>query len=46
MPESYDLGLWAKQTPPLYGTESDTLGDPGAVATVIAMAASDGGAHA
>jgi len=44
MPEGYDLGLWAKQTPLLHGTENDILGDPTAVASVIAMVASDDGA--
>jgi NAD(P)-dependent dehydrogenase (short-subunit alcohol dehydrogenase family) len=43
MPEGYDLGLWAKQTPLLHGTENEILGDPAAVAAVIAMAASDDG---
>ena len=42
MPEGYDLGLWAKQTPLLHG-RSNILGDPGAVAAVIAMVASDDG---
>jgi NAD(P)-dependent dehydrogenase (short-subunit alcohol dehydrogenase family) len=44
MPDGYDLGLWAKQTPLLHGTESAILGDPSAVASVIAMVASDDGA--
>lgn len=44
MPEDYDLGLWAKQTPLLHGTDNDVLGDPGAVASVVAMVASDDGA--
>lgn len=44
MPEGYDLGLWAKQTPLLHGNDSAILGDPSAVASVIAMAASDDGA--
>ncbi|WP_396908975.1 SDR family NAD(P)-dependent oxidoreductase [Mycolicibacterium sp.] len=44
MPEGYDLGLWAKQTPLLHGTESEILGDPSAVAAVVAMVASDDGA--
>jgi NAD(P)-dependent dehydrogenase (short-subunit alcohol dehydrogenase family) len=44
MPAGYDLGLWTKQTPLLHGKESDILGDPSAVAAVIAMAASDDGA--
>jgi NAD(P)-dependent dehydrogenase (short-subunit alcohol dehydrogenase family) len=43
MPEGYDLGLWAKQTPLLHGEESEILGDPSAVAAVIAMVASDDG---
>jgi NAD(P)-dependent dehydrogenase (short-subunit alcohol dehydrogenase family) len=44
MPEGYDVGLWAKQTPLLHGEENAILGDPSAVASVIAMAASDDGA--
>ena len=44
MPQGYDLGLWAKQTPLLHGTESEILGDPAAVAAVVAMVASDDGA--
>jgi NAD(P)-dependent dehydrogenase (short-subunit alcohol dehydrogenase family) len=44
MPEGYDIGLWAKQTPLLHGKENEILGDPGAVASVIAMVASDDGA--
>jgi NAD(P)-dependent dehydrogenase (short-subunit alcohol dehydrogenase family) len=44
MPEGYDLGLWAKQTPLLHGKENEVLGDPSAVAAVIAMVASDDGA--
>lgn len=44
MPEGYDLGLWAKQTPLLHGNDNGILGDPSAVASVIAMAASDDGA--
>jgi NAD(P)-dependent dehydrogenase (short-subunit alcohol dehydrogenase family) len=44
MPKGYDLGLWAKQTPLLHGKENDVLGDPSAVASVIAMVASDDGA--
>ncbi|MDG5773213.1 SDR family NAD(P)-dependent oxidoreductase [Mycolicibacterium fortuitum] len=44
MPEGYDLGLWAKQTPLLHGAKSEILGDPSAVASVIAMVASDDGA--
>lgn len=44
MPEGYDLGLWMKQTPLLHGETSEILGDPSAVAAVIAMVASDDGA--
>jgi NAD(P)-dependent dehydrogenase (short-subunit alcohol dehydrogenase family) len=44
MPDGYDLGLWAKQTPLLHGKDNEILGDPGAVASVIAMVASDDGA--
>lgn len=44
MPEGYDLGLWAKQTPLLRGKENDVLGDPSAVASVVAMVACDDGA--
>ena len=44
MPEGYDLGLWMKQTPLLHGQTSEILGDPSAVAAVIAMVASDDGA--
>jgi NAD(P)-dependent dehydrogenase (short-subunit alcohol dehydrogenase family) len=44
MPEGYDLGLWAKQTPLLHGKTSEILGDPSSVASVIAMVASDDGA--
>lgn len=44
MPEGYDLGLWAKQTPLLHGRDNPILGDPSAVAAVIAMVASDDGA--
>jgi NAD(P)-dependent dehydrogenase (short-subunit alcohol dehydrogenase family) len=44
MPEGYDIGLWAKQTPLLHGDDSEILGDPSAVAAVIAMVASDDGA--
>ena len=43
MPEGYDLGLWAKQTPLIHGRDNEILGDPGAVAAVIAMIASDDG---
>jgi NAD(P)-dependent dehydrogenase (short-subunit alcohol dehydrogenase family) len=43
MPEGYDLGLWAKQTPLIGGRDNEILGDPGAVAAVIAMVASDDG---
>jgi len=44
MPEGYDLGLWAKQTPLLHGRDSEVLGDASSVAAVIAMVASDDGA--
>jgi NAD(P)-dependent dehydrogenase (short-subunit alcohol dehydrogenase family) len=44
MPAGYDLGLWTKHTPLLHGKDNDILGDPSAVASVIAMAASDDGA--
>jgi NAD(P)-dependent dehydrogenase (short-subunit alcohol dehydrogenase family) len=44
MPEGYDLGLWAKQTPLLHGKDNAILGDPSQVASVIAMVASDDGA--
>jgi NAD(P)-dependent dehydrogenase (short-subunit alcohol dehydrogenase family) len=44
MPEGYDIGLWAKQTPLLHGKDNAILGDPSAVASVIAMVASDDGA--
>ncbi len=44
MPEGYDLGLWAKQTPLLHGNENEILGDPSSVAAVVAMVASDDGA--
>lgn len=44
MPDGYDLGLWAKQTPLLHGQDSEILGDASAVASVIAMLASDDGA--
>lgn len=44
MPDGYDLGLWAKQTPLLHGRDSEILGDPSSVASVIAMVASDDGA--
>jgi NAD(P)-dependent dehydrogenase (short-subunit alcohol dehydrogenase family) len=43
MPEGYDLGLWAKQTPLIHGRNNEILGDPSAVAAVIAMVASDDG---
>ena len=43
MPEGYDLGLWAKQTPLLHGQDNEILGDPSAGAAVIAMVASDDG---
>ncbi|MFZ0717725.1 SDR family NAD(P)-dependent oxidoreductase [Mycobacterium sp.] len=44
MPADYDIGLWAKQTPLLHGKADGILGDPGSVAAVIAMVASDDGA--
>ncbi|MCV7092133.1 SDR family NAD(P)-dependent oxidoreductase [Mycobacterium interjectum] len=44
MPDGYDLGLWAKQTPLLHGRENEILGDPSSVAAVVAMVASDDGA--
>ncbi|RAV07588.1 short-chain dehydrogenase [Mycolicibacterium sp. GF69] len=44
MPDGYDLGLWAKQTPLLHGRENEILGDPSSVASVIAMVASEDGA--
>jgi NAD(P)-dependent dehydrogenase (short-subunit alcohol dehydrogenase family) len=44
MPDGFDIGLWTKQTPLLHGRESDVLGDPSSVASVIAMVASDDGA--
>lgn len=44
MPQGYDLGLWAKQVPLLHGKDNEILGDPNAVAAVIAMVASDDGA--
>jgi NAD(P)-dependent dehydrogenase (short-subunit alcohol dehydrogenase family) len=44
MPDGYDLGLWAKQTPLLHGRNNEVLGDPSAVASAIAMVASDDGA--
>ena len=43
MPDGYDLGLWAKQTPLLTGPDGSVLGEPSAVAAVIAMLASDDG---
>lgn len=43
MPDGYDLGLWTKQTPLLHGSDSEILGDPSQVASVIAMVASDDG---
>ncbi len=43
MPDGYDLGLWAKQTPLLHGQDNEILGDPSAVAAVVAMVASDDG---
>ncbi|TFV57862.1 SDR family oxidoreductase [Mycobacterium sp. PS03-16] len=44
MPEGYDLGLWAKQTPILPQPDGGVLGEPAKVASVIAMVASDDGA--
>ncbi|MGO9035080.1 SDR family NAD(P)-dependent oxidoreductase [Mycobacterium sp.] len=44
MPEGYDIGLWATQTPLLHGSDGGVLGDPSAVASVIAMVASNDGA--
>lgn len=44
MPQDYDLGLWAKQTPILRQADGSVLGEPAHVASVIAMAASDDGA--
>jgi NAD(P)-dependent dehydrogenase (short-subunit alcohol dehydrogenase family) len=44
MPDGYDLGLWAKQTPLLHGKGNEVLGDASSVAAVIAMVASDDGA--
>lgn len=44
MPEGYDLGLWAKQTPILPQPDGGILGEPAKVASVIAMVASDDGA--
>jgi NAD(P)-dependent dehydrogenase (short-subunit alcohol dehydrogenase family) len=41
MPDGFELSLWAKQRPLLNG---GTLADPGSVAAVIAMVASDDGA--
>ena len=43
MPDGYDLGLWAKQTPLIHGRDNEMLGDASAVAAVIAMVASDDG---
>lgn len=43
MPDGYDLGLWAKQTPLLHGQDNEILGDPSAVAAVVAMVASNDG---
>jgi NAD(P)-dependent dehydrogenase (short-subunit alcohol dehydrogenase family) len=44
MPEGYDLALWTKQVPLLHGEDNEILGDPSAVASVVAMVASDDGA--
>lgn len=43
MPEGYDIGLWGKQTPLLTSADGSILGEPAAVAAVIAMVASDDG---
>jgi NAD(P)-dependent dehydrogenase (short-subunit alcohol dehydrogenase family) len=43
MPQGYDVGLWTKHAPLLHGKTNDILGDPSAVASVIAMVASDDG---
>jgi NAD(P)-dependent dehydrogenase (short-subunit alcohol dehydrogenase family) len=44
MPEGFDIGLWAKQTPLLHGRDNEILGDASSVASVVAMVASDDGA--
>lgn len=44
MPEGTDYGLWTKQIPMLNTGNESNLGDPSAVAAVVAMAASDDGA--
>jgi NAD(P)-dependent dehydrogenase (short-subunit alcohol dehydrogenase family) len=44
MPEGTDYGLWTKQVPMLNTGNDANLGDPSAVAAVVAMAASDDGA--
>lgn len=44
MPEDYDIGLWAKQTPILPQDDGGVLGEPANVASVIAMVSSDDGA--
>src|ERR1700738_2147724 len=44
MPEDYDIGLWAKQTPIPQQEDGGVLGEPAKVASVIAMVASDDGA--
>jgi NAD(P)-dependent dehydrogenase (short-subunit alcohol dehydrogenase family) len=44
MPDGYDLGLWAKQTPILPQDDGGILGEPAKVASVIAMVASEDGA--
>jgi NAD(P)-dependent dehydrogenase (short-subunit alcohol dehydrogenase family) len=36
--------LWARQTPLLHGSDGGVLGDPRAIAALIAMVASDDGA--
>lgn len=43
MPEGYDIGLWGKQTPLLTAADGGVLGEPAAVAAVVAMVASDDG---
>ena len=44
VPEGTDYGLWTKQVPMLNTGNDANLGDPSAVAAVVAMAASDDGA--
>lgn len=43
MPEGTDYSLWTKQVPMLNTGNKSNLGDPGAVASVVAMVASDDG---